>query len=121
MVSGSQYDEEQEVTRSEMVQLMTGAKETVFTVTFRKKVDVKGVEKALEGMDSSDLEKKDFVELLTKGDLQTITCFKTKSEQSLGRSLVIDVVAPYGKGYRQVDHRTVEELIYKNVKYTLKK
>jgi|APSaa5957512535_1039671.scaffolds.fasta_scaffold533055_1 hypothetical protein len=56
-----------------------------------------------------------------EGQLTTLTCFLAKSEEKLGRSLIIDLSASWGKGFRQVDHRTVEELIIKNVKYTLKK
>lgn len=53
--------------------------------------------------------------------MTTITGFLVKTEERLGRSTIIDLSADYGKGWRLVDHRTVEEIIIKNVKYTLKK
>ena len=39
----------------------------------------------------------------------------------LGRSTVIDLSAKTDNKFRQVDHRTIEWLIVKNVKYVLKK
>ena len=55
------------------------------------------------------------------GKLTTIISKLLKTEEKLGRSSIIDLTAPYGKGFRQVDHRTIQEIILKNVKYTLKK
>jgi len=50
-----------------------------------------------------------------------MVCHLLNCEQNLGRSLVIDVEAPAGKGFRQVDHRTIQSIILKNVKYSLGK
>ena len=42
-------------------------------------------------------------------------------ENNLGRSLVIDLRAPdKNNRFRQVDHRTIESIIFKNKKYVLK-
>tara|TARA_B110000285_G_C14503604_1_gene329192 strand:- start:42 stop:281 length:240 start_codon:yes stop_codon:yes gene_type:complete len=79
MQSGSQYCAEEKVTRTEIIELLLSAKETVFTVTYRKKVDTKGVEKALKEFTSSDLSRKQIVELLSEGDKDTITCFLSSS------------------------------------------
>ena len=49
-----------------------------------------------------------------------MTCFLLSSEGNLGRSSVIDLDAPHGKNYRQIDHRTLESLIINNKKYILK-
>jgi hypothetical protein len=58
---------------------------------------------------------------MLEGKMCTITGFLTKADEHLGRSTIIDLSSDYGKGWRQVDHRTIEELTIKNVKYTLKK
>ena len=44
-----------------------------------------------------------------------------KSEQHMGRSLVIDLQAQSDVGFRQVDHRTIQSIILRNVKYSLGK
>lgn len=44
-----------------------------------------------------------------------------KSEQHMGRSLVIDLEAPAPNNFRQVDHRTIQSIIWRNVKYSLGK
>ena len=40
---------------------------------------------------------------------------------NLGRSLVIDLKADKSDNFRQVDHRTIESIVFKNVLYVLKK
>lgn len=42
-----------------------------------------------------------------------------KSEQHMGRSLVIDLEAPAGNNFRQVDHRTIKSIVLRNVRYVL--
>ena len=43
-------------------------------------------------------------------------------ENSLGRSLVIDLKADgEANKFRQIDHRSIQSIIFKNVKYVLKK
>ena len=79
MFSGSQFESEEKVCRSDMIELLLNAKETVFTVTYRKKVDSKGVETALQGLTSLDLSKNEILKVLTEGDMMTSTCFLTKS------------------------------------------
>ena len=44
-----------------------------------------------------------------------------KCENSLGRSTVIDLSSKSDNKFRQVDHRTIEYIILRNVKFVLKK
>ena len=37
----------------------------------------------------------------------------------LGRSLIVDLEAPIYNRYRQVDHRTIQSIVLRNVKYKL--
>lgn len=52
------------------------------------------------------------------GQLCTLTCHLVQVENNLGRSLVIDLAS---KGFRQIDHRSIESIVFQNVKYLLKK
>lgn len=122
MFSSAQYNSEEAITRTQMVDILTNAKNSVFTITFRKKLLNEEVEKKLLDLKTaSEMKSKEFAASLITGEKATLVCILTKSEPLLGRSLVIDLTRPYGKGFRQVDHRTVDELIIKNVKYTIKK
>ena len=58
---------------------------------------------------------------LLEGEECTLICHICKSEAKLGRSLVLDLNAPRNNNFRQVDHRTIEFIILKNVKYVLSK
>jgi hypothetical protein len=50
-----------------------------------------------------------------------MTCHLVKVENNLGRSLVIDLTAIGDNKFRQIDHRTIDWIVFKNVKYVLKK
>ena len=50
-----------------------------------------------------------------------MVCHMVEVENNLGRSLVIDLKADGDNKFRQVDHRTIESIIFKNTKYALKK
>lgn len=63
---------------------------------------------------------KELAKELISGEEVQMTCFLLSSEGNLGRSSVIDLDAPHGKNFRQIDHRTLESLIINNKKYLLK-
>lgn len=48
-------------------------------------------------------------------------CLTNSDSNKLGRSNVLDLNAPHGMNFRQVDHRTLQEVIINDTKYTLKK
>ena len=50
-----------------------------------------------------------------------MTCHLVKVENNLGRSTVIDLTAKTENKFRQIDHRTIQSIIFKNIKYVLKK
>lgn len=50
-----------------------------------------------------------------------MTCHMVQVENNLGRSLVIDLNATSPSKFRQIDHRTIDYVIFDNVKYVLKK
>lgn len=58
---------------------------------------------------------------LVEGEDVTLTCYIIKGEHKLGRSIVADLNAPLDDNVRQVDHRSIEYIIFKNTKYVLSK
>ena len=54
------------------------------------------------------------------GEVRTLVGYLVKTEAKMGRSQVIDLEAPAKHRYRLVDHRTINWLILKNVKYVVK-
>ncbi len=49
-----------------------------------------------------------------KGQEHTLVCKSIKNDSKMGRSLVIELDT---NAFKQVDHRTVQSLIYKDIKY----
>ena len=86
---------------------------------FNKKVDNKHIMDTITAAGSNPDYKKLSKEIIT-GKEVNMTCFLTDSENQLGRSVVIDLSADPKSNFRQIDHRTVNSIILKNVKYTVK-
>lgn len=61
------------------------------------------------------------VKEVTEGKECIMTCHLVKVESALGRSTVIDLTSKTENKFRQVDHRTINYIIYHNIKYVLKK
>ena len=91
-----------------LAQSLTSCKETIFTVSFKKKVNEKDIEQKLAGIDLSDPKiRKEIQTLVTEGEDCVITGFLDGHESDLGRSLIIDLNADPKNNYRQVDHRSI--------------
>jgi len=56
-----------------------------------------------------------------EGSVSQMVCHLVETQNMLGRSTVIDLNAKTENKFKQVDHRTIDWLIIKNVKYVLKK
>lgn len=50
-----------------------------------------------------------------------MVCHLVDYDNNLGRSTVVDLNAIPGRNIRQVDHRSIDYIIFKNVKYSLGK
>jgi len=110
---------------TELSDILKGAKDTIFKVVFKKKVDDKHVMEKLNQIKANDLKKADLIKSLSKGIIDgeqvTLIGHLLSCDQHMGRSLVIDLEAPIANRFRQVDHRTIQSIIFKNVKYNLNK
>jgi hypothetical protein len=79
----------------------------------------------LSKINFNELKKADVLKKISKelieGEVVEIIGHLVESDNNLGRSLIIDLNAPKTNNFRQVDHRTIDFIIYRNVKYTLGK
>lgn len=124
MSNGTLYNEVVRVTRTEMVSVLENVGDRVFTVTFNKKLDNKIVKEKLKKIDLRRMSNKaymtDLAETILTGEESTMTGHLIKSETIMGRSAIIDLNADKQPAYRQVDHRTLKEIITDNKRYVLK-
>ena len=88
---------------------------------FRKKIDEKAIFDKLSSFNAKQIEKESgsIAKELLQGEEVELIGHLVKSEQHMGRSLVIDLEAAAPNNFRQVDHRTIQSIIWRNVKYCL--
>ncbi|MEM9452746.1 MAG: hypothetical protein AAGF11_01120 [Myxococcota bacterium] len=133
MYSAKQFDKKVEVTRTQICEILENAGDSIFTVNFNKQLKEKDVlteilaaieeDEGGSGEVSKALKTKinAAIKKGVKGELRTLIGYLIKTEAKMGRSQVIDLEAPANRRYRLVDHRTINWLILKNVKYVAKK
>ena len=125
MWSADHFEQTVKCNMTDLVTILESVGDTVFKIAFKKKLDEKKLAEDLSGMDLNDMKNATLLNKLAKeltdGKEVEMVSHLCESESFMGRSLVIDLNAPEGKGYRQVDHRTIQWIVYKNVKYILGK
>jgi len=119
-------DEEKKVSKTAIADMLMHARDAVVVVNFNKQASADTVHAKLEDADGKKITKKLLAGLL-KGEERTLTGYVIGAEPLLGRSIMIDLEHAKkidAKGWdsrqRQVDHRTINWIVYKNVKYTVK-
>ena len=129
--SAAQFIETKEVTRTELIEIFSHVGDTVFTVNFNKQATAKAVNEAIESTNKGKIlpikEMKKIIKDAFDGEERTLVGYLISTETGFGRSLVIDLEEQRGDKpdwdarLRQVDHRTLNWLISKNIKYTVRK
>lgn len=120
--SGDHFSQEVKTGMTELAAILTQCRDTIFTVSFKKKVDVNDVEASLKTINFKDAKSiKSLQKSVTDGEVCEITGYLSNIENDLGRSLVIDLNVQGKTPFKQVDHRTINWIIFKNVKYSLGK
>lgn len=126
----TQQEETKKVSRTELAEILMNARDAIVVVNFHKQASADTVHAKLTDADGEKVTKKLLGSLL-KGEERTMTGYVIATEPVLGRTVMIDlekkkVITPTkdGEGHdirqRLVDHRSLNWLIYKNVKYTVK-
>ncbi|PHV61564.1 hypothetical protein [Cyanobacterium aponinum] len=132
MYSASQYQTEKYINRTEINNILTNIGQQIFTVNFNKQVKPADIKNKLltaikdeEGnpLSYEDIEKnlKTISKDLNKGEERTLIGYLLEINNEMGRSSAIDLEIERGKNrLRQIDHRTINYLIFKNTKYIVK-
>ena len=125
MYSGDHFVKEVPMNMTALAELLHSVKDHVFTVAFRKQPTEDHAVELLEKVDKSAFKDAKKLSQLSKdliaGSECTMTCHLVQVENNLGRSLVIDLNAKGPSKFRQIDHRSIEHIIFENAKYVLKK
>lgn len=132
MYSASQYQTEKYVTRTEINHILANIGQQIFTVNFNKQVKSIDIKKKLltaikdeEGKPLSyeEIEKnlQKISKDLNKGEERTLIGYLLEINNEMGRSIAIDLeIEKKQNRLRQIDHRTINYLIFKNTKYIVK-
>ena len=119
--SASHYDETKPVNRTELIEIFNGTEDNVYTVSFNKQPKVEDAFEAISN--KGKLQTNAIIKKLLKekmqGEERILTGYTIKREIPWGRSMVVDLKEPDGDNIRQVDHRTLNWLICKNVRYVV--
>ena len=122
MWSADHFDQEIKCSMTDLSEILETCGDTIFKVKFKKKVDAKNIEEKLSEIKFASLKKdaelKKLAKELVEGEDCELTGHLIESDNNLGRSVIIDVHAPANNNIRQVDHRTIDWIILKNVKYS---
>jgi len=125
MYSGDHFNKEVPMNMTALAELLHSVQDHVFTVVFRKQPTEESAIEVLEKADNATFKDAKKLSQLSKeligGQECKMTCHLVQVENNLGRSLVIDLNAKGPSKFRQIDHRSIECIIFQNVKYSLKK
>lgn len=106
---------------TDLASILQQAQNIVIKVAFKKKITPEAIVSCLSDMGHKNAKSmpRTILKEIAEGEECVITGHLVNSENHLGRSSIIDLNAPAGNNFRQVDHRTIQWIIYKNVKYSL--
>ena len=108
---------------TDLSEILETCGDTIFKVKFKKKVDAKSIEEKLSSIKPASIKKDDLLKKLAKELVEGEECelvgHLIESDNNLGRSVIVDVKANAPNNVKQVDHRTIEWIIFKNVKYSI--
>jgi len=126
LISGKQYEKEEKISKTDLTTLFLGNPNTAFTVSFNKQVKETDVTKEImdsyEGATPKTMEAaiKKAVKRALNGEERILEGYHTGSQDEMGRVQVVDMNITTGSPNRLVDPRTLNYLILKGTKYTVK-
>lgn len=132
MYSANQYQTEKYVTRTEINHILANIGQQIFTINFNKQVKSQDIKnkllKAIKDEQGNPLTYEEIEKNLqkiskdlNKGEERTLIGYLLEVNNEMGRSTAIDLEIEKGQNrLRQIDHRTINYLIFKNTKYIVK-
>lgn len=118
------YNDTKAVTRSELIDIFNQTGDAIYTVNFNKQPKIEDAYEAIcnKGKLETNKVMAEALSLAMKGEERTLVGYTIKREIAWGRSMVVDLNQIYpDEKIRQVDHRTLNWLICKNIMYVVKK
>lgn len=132
MYSANQYQTEKYINRTEINQILANIGQQIFTINFNKQVKSQDIKnkllKAIKDEKGNPLSYEEIEKNLSKiskdlnkGEERTLIGYLLEVNNEMGRSTAIDLEIEKGQNrLRQIDHRTINYLIFKNTKYIVK-
>lgn len=124
--SADKFAKTEKVSLTRIIEILESAGDKVFTVNFNKKPKEDEIAKAIAALPVGDLQNKKKIVECFKGEERTLRGRMVAAEPKLGRSTVIDldlekiIKGEFDSRLRQVDHRTINWLIFADTKYVVK-
>lgn len=134
-ISASQFSKEEKKSKTEICEILESTKGTVFTVNYNKQVDKDKLKETLENLypnkgkiiskDDFDKNVKSILKSVETGEERTLVGYLKSTKTLFGRYQVIDLEVNFdpsidNNGDRQVDSKTINWLIFNDVKYIVK-
>jgi hypothetical protein len=123
MFNAGQYTDTKKVSRSAMVDILESSNGAIFTVNFDKKPTDESVLEVLKSFTLADFQDPNRLahisEKIARGENRTLVGYMVSPEPKMGRSKVVDLTKDAPANTRLVDHRNLNWLVFKGVKYTV--
>lgn len=121
--SATWYNEEKFLSRSSICEILENTNGAVFSVTFNKQVTEESMSSLLDQLINKEINTEQFLSQITLGEGRTLIGYLVDTKQEFGRYKVVDLELQFkGESHnlRQVDSKTITELIFNGVKYKIK-
>lgn len=116
MYSADHFDREVPMNMTALAELLHSVQDHIFTVAFRKQASEENTIATLQDADQKDFKDPKALSKMVKqivgGEATTMICHMVEVQNNLGRSLVIDLSSNKASKFRQIDHRTIEHIIF---------
>lgn len=123
--SANWFNKEEYISRTRICEILESTNGAVFSVTFNKQITRDDTTNYIKQYDKKELNIDQFTDAVSSGEERTLIGHLIDTKQEFGRYKVIDLEIQFNDckahALRQVDSKTISELIFNGVKYKVKK